>query len=265
MVERWPDCLVFQATGFGECLTAQQAIDRARKFLLGLEAVSPWRRPFDVSGITVKHANLRIAEDLSDFDQVVMRALSSYTDVKYTNPGKPENWHLTSSSLSPYGFRTSFSDYIQRKKQSQRVDVSLKSSGSTKAMAHFVSVITIRKFLPGEVNERWSQAENVRTIFDYMIDFFDPINCIVYSHKLIQGITDINADRFLLGWLTYTRNPRFRPQLVGTPRVRDYRDGILIELGDDASVLSDPKNREYLTEIRDKLRAAGIADWLKME
>jgi len=265
MGSRWPDYLIFQATGVGDSITAQRAIDQARKFLLGLEAASPWKRPFDVSGITAKHANLPIAEDLSDFDQVVMQALASYKDVKYINYDEPENWKLGPNSLSPYGFTTSFSDYIQRRNQSLRIDVSIRTPGISQAPATFVATISVRAFLCGEVNEEWSSKATAHNVFDYMIDFFNPINCVVYSNESAKDIIDFEMDQFLLGWLTYTRNSRFSVVLAGDYRVRNYRDGILISLGEDVSVLTDPKKRGQMIEIRDKLRAAGVSDWLKPE
>ena len=81
MAFSFPDSLGFGASAQGGQVTARQSLELAKRFLLGLEAVSPWRRPFDVSGMTAQTGNLPIAKDLSDFDDVGMRALGSYTDV----------------------------------------------------------------------------------------------------------------------------------------------------------------------------------------
>ena len=40
-----------------------------------------------------------VAADLSDFDEVVMRALRSYDDVRYYNENDPDNWKLTPEFL----------------------------------------------------------------------------------------------------------------------------------------------------------------------
>jgi hypothetical protein len=100
----FPDELIIQASGFGPGMTARQSIQRTKKILLDLETISPWRRPFVVSGSTKETRDMPIAADLSDFDEVVMRALKSRVDVRYYNENDPDNWKLTPDSLSPYGF-----------------------------------------------------------------------------------------------------------------------------------------------------------------
>ena len=110
MSDSTPDAMVIQASGFGPAMTARQSIERAKKIMLDLEAISPWRRPFKVSGRTEETDNMPIAEDLADFDEVVMRALQSYDDVRYQNENDASNWRLTPDSHSPYGFRETFSD-----------------------------------------------------------------------------------------------------------------------------------------------------------
>ena len=110
-------------------MAASQALDQARKFLLGLETVSPWRRPFDVSGITAKCGNLPIREDFSDFDEVVMKALGSYKNIRYRNANDPDDWRLTMDAKSPQGFTTTFSDYVQKRSHEKSTVVSIKTSG----------------------------------------------------------------------------------------------------------------------------------------
>ena len=89
------DRLIVQVSGFGPGMTARQSIQRAKKIMLDLETISPWRRPFEVSGCTKETGDMPIAGDLSDFDEVVMRALQSYDDVRYYNENDPDNWRLT--------------------------------------------------------------------------------------------------------------------------------------------------------------------------
>jgi hypothetical protein len=105
-----PDELIVQVSGFGPVMTARQSIQRAKQIMLDLETISPWRRPFAVSGCTKETGDMPIAVDFSDFDQVVMRALRSYDDVRYYNENDPDNWKLTLDSLSPYGFRETFTN-----------------------------------------------------------------------------------------------------------------------------------------------------------
>ncbi len=97
--------------------------------MLDLEAMSPWRRPFKVSGCTKETGDMPIAADLSDFDEVVMRALRSSTNVRYYNENDPDNWELTPDSDSPYGFGEIFSDVRAEKEYSHSISVSLQGSG----------------------------------------------------------------------------------------------------------------------------------------
>ncbi len=83
-----------------ENLNARQALEKMRRFLIGLEKVSPWRRPFDVSGSTAEHANMPIAADLSEFDSVAMVALRDAEQTfRFINPDK-DNFNLDYESQS---------------------------------------------------------------------------------------------------------------------------------------------------------------------
>ena len=103
----FPDAMVIQASGFGPAMTARESILRAKKVILDLETISPWRRPFSVNGCTKETGDMPIAPDLSDFDEVVLRALESYSDIRYYNKNDPDNWNLTLDSFSPCGFHES--------------------------------------------------------------------------------------------------------------------------------------------------------------
>ena len=46
----FPDAMVIQAADFGPAMTARQSIQSAKKIMLDLGTMSPWRRPFAVSG-----------------------------------------------------------------------------------------------------------------------------------------------------------------------------------------------------------------------
>jgi hypothetical protein len=52
-----------------------------------------------------------------------------------------------------------------------------------------------------------------------------------------------------LGWLNYTRDPKVAGLLTRTGKAIPYRAGVLLKLGEDASVLSDPKIDAELIEI----------------
>ena len=55
------DRLIIQVSGFGPGMTARQSIQRAKKIMLDLETISPWRRPFEVSGCTKETGDMPIA------------------------------------------------------------------------------------------------------------------------------------------------------------------------------------------------------------
>ena len=59
----FPDAMVVQALDFGPGMTARQSIQTAKKIMLDLEMISPWRRPFAVSGCTKETGDMPIAAD----------------------------------------------------------------------------------------------------------------------------------------------------------------------------------------------------------
>jgi hypothetical protein len=266
MTSRFPDSMVLQAIGPGPQLTARQAVQRSKDFLMGMERISPWSRPFDVSGTTAEHGNMPIAEDWSDFNEVVMKALSDYDDIKYHNEGAPDNWRLTLDSRSPYGFRSTFSDFVQKRKNQEAVGISIQTPGKPPRWDYALIAIDVPLFQPTERNRDWSRPETVHAIFNYLIDFCDPTFCVVYgSHQNLRNRVRVNGalvDGGRLGWLTYFKNPRLQMALSGDRRAAQYRGGTLLTLGDDsAAALTDPKVDEEILEVRQKLRVAGVSDW----
>ncbi|HXZ17098.1 MAG TPA: hypothetical protein VEH77_14180, partial [Roseiarcus sp.] len=234
MSESRPDKMIIQTFGFGPSMTAQQSIRRARKILLDLEEISPWRRPFNVSGCTAATDDMRIAEDLSDFDKVVMHALQSYTEVRYYNEKEPDNLKLTPDSVSPYGFAETFSEECSEKEYMDRVCVSLQSSG----VQHQVSLddslynIEIPAFESGQVNTAWSDPGVVFNIFNYFVDNFDPLGSVVFGRNQLNRI-DTPESNYNMGWLNYTRDPKVAAVFSGTGKAVPYRNGVLLKFGDD--------------------------------
>ncbi|MGG6898841.1 hypothetical protein [Rhizobium sp. BR 315] len=268
MGSRFPDSMVFQAIGPGPHLTAKQAMERSKDFLIGMEKISPWSRPFDVSGTTAKHGNMPIAEDWSDFEDVVMTAFGDYDDVKYHNEGAPDNWRLTVDSRSPYGFRTTFSDFVQKRKNPETVGISIKTAGNPPRLDFSLVAVDVPSFQPAERNGNWSKPETVHAIFNYLLDFCDPTFCVVYgSDQNLRNRVRVNGalvDGGRLGWLTYFKNPRLQMALSGDPRATEYRGGTLLTLGDNSvAALTDSKVDEEILEIRNKLRVAGVSDWTR--
>ncbi len=254
----FPDELIIQASGFGPAMTARQSIQRAKKALLDLETISPWRRPFVVSGSTKETGNMPIAGDLSDFDEVVMRALKSRVDVRYYNENDPDNWNLTLDSLSPYGFGATYSNACSVGKNEERVSVSLDFAGVNKCVSrdNGIHVIGIRSFDHDQVNAAWSDPAVVRRIFDYFIDNYDPKKCTVYGSH--QNLRISSQPNYTIGWLNYTREPKVADVFAKTGKAVPYRAGVLLKLGEDVSVLSDPKIDGELKEIGEMLWLPGV-------
>ncbi len=254
----FPDELIIQASGFGPAMTARQSIQRAKKALLDLETISPWRRPFVVSGSTKETGNMPIAGDLSDFDEVVMRALKSRVDVRYYNENDPDNWNLTLDSLSPYGFGATYSNACSVGKNEERVSVSLDFAGVNKCVSrdNGIHVIGIRSFDHDQVNAAWSDPAVVRRIFDYFIDNYDPKKCTVYGSH--QNLRISSQPNYAIGWLNYTREPKVADVFAKTGKAVPYRAGVLLKLGEDVSVLSDPKIDGELKEIGEMLWLPGV-------
>ena len=255
----FPDAMVIQASGFGPAMTARQAIQRARKVILDFETISPWRRPFAVSGSTKETNRMPIAEDLSDFDEVVMRALQSREDVRYYNENDPDNWRLTPDSYSPYGFGEIFSDAHAVKGYSGSISISLDSAGAERSVSHHNSVYSVRIpfYAHDQINAAWSKPNVVYSIFNYLIDNYNPLKCVVFSTEQALRISQAGRD-YTLGWLNYSRNPTVAGVFTKTGKAVPYRAGVLLKLGDDVSILTDPKTEAELIEIGQLLSSAGV-------
>ncbi len=254
----FPDAMVIQAADFGPAMTARQSIQSAKKIMLDLETMLPWRRPFAVSGCTKETNRMPVAADLSDFDEVVMRALRSYDDVRYYNENDPDNWKLTPDSYSPYGFGETFSDVHAEEDYWRSISVSLNASGLKNNLScdNGVYSISIPFYEPGQINAAWSDPAVAHRLFDYFIDTYNPLKCTVYGSYQILKISP--QPNYAIGWLNYTSEEKVAEIFARTGKAVPYRAGTLLKLGDDASVLSDPKIDAELKEIGEALWLPGV-------
>lgn len=261
MSDSFPDALIIQASRFGPVMTARQSIQRAKKILLDLERISPWRPPFNVSGCTAATGDMPIAADLSDFDEVVMRALQSYDDIRYYNDNDNDknDWKLTTESMSPYGFAETFSMVGTDEEYKNRISVRLQSSGIKERISLDDSLynIIIRAYERDHVNAAWSDQSVVSGIFDYLVSNYNPLRCVVYGRCQLSRI-EVSGWNYTMGWLNYTRDLKTADVFHSTGRAIPYHGGVLLKLGDDVSVLSDPKIDEELIAIRKTLRSVGV-------
>ncbi len=240
-------------------MRASEILKIQKEFLLRLEEISPWSRPFDVSGTTRDKSNLPIAVDLSDFDDVMLRALDD-KEFLFLNEDNPENKRITPKSRCHFGFEASFSDTVQRESDITRVTVHVGGGGNDGRGA---ASVRVKSFERGQENEPWSKPDVALSIFEMILNFGDPYFCNLYSTDFDNQITQWGIDQYYLGWLSFTKNLKVRTALEGHPNVTNYRDGILIKLGDNISVFKDTTAKTTAIEIRDALRAAGAIDWME--
>ena len=259
------DKLTFSAAWKGQPMVAQEVVDAMREFLVGLARVSPWGPPFDATGSTYRQAHMPIAEDLSDFDEVALKAMDN-KEVRFFSASEPGTMRIRPDSRTVFGMDATFSDYPQKKLKKHAVTISIGLGSSDGSCGGGVG-IGVPFYTPfTEENGKWGVGKQPLAVFDYLMGFFDPFCCAVYSTEFLDSIRakwGEGDDGLLLGWMSYTRNPKVRAALAGDPRARDYRGGILLELGDSVDAFDDPAVRNVAIEIRDKLRAAGATDWME--
>jgi hypothetical protein len=115
--------------------------------------------------------------------------------------------------------------------------------------------------MPGQLNESWGNKDSVFSILNYLIDFSNPMICVVSSYD--QTVDVFRDVHYFLGWLTYTRDPAMIAALAGDPHVTPFRDGVLITVGEDVTTMETEETLKQLARLRDKLTAAGITSWPK--
>ncbi|KZB54305.1 hypothetical protein AUP41_00715 [Thalassospira xiamenensis] len=210
-----------------------------------------------------------IAEDLSNFDEVVFRAMDN-KDVRFFSDTDPHTMRIRPDSRSVFGVRAMFSDLPQRKLKKSMVTIDM-GMGSSDGSCNSGLSIRVPFYAPyTEENGIWAMSkemEQPEAIFEFLIDFFDPYFCSVYSSAFVMDLVewgiDINSP---IGWRSYVRSPKVVEALVGDSHVSGYREGVLIEIGDTPLVFKDSEAREHALavaiEIRDKLRVAKATDWM---
>ncbi|WOE73758.1 hypothetical protein [Alterisphingorhabdus coralli] len=264
------DNLVFSAVWKGKPMTAQEVVNVMREFLIGLERISPWEVPFDVSGNSKKQAHMPIAEDLSDFEDVVLKAMDD-KEVRFFSETEPKTMRIRHDSKSVFGMRAMFSDYPLKKVKKSIVTVNM-GMGSSDGSCNSGVNIRVPFYTPYvEENGIWAMSkelEQPEAVFDYLIEFFDPYFCSVYSSAFTSEVTEWGVDiNSPIGWRSYVRSPKVIEALAGDSRVSDYCKGALIQIGDTPLVFKDNQARNKslssAIEVRDKLRAAGATDWME--
>ena len=204
-----------------------------------------------------------IAEDLSDFDEVVLYAMDD-PEVRFFSDSEPDTMRIKPNSRSVFGMSALFSNHPQKKLKKHAVMVNIGMGSSDGSVGSGVR-IKIPYYMPNvEENGEWAMREagQPQAVFEYLIDFFDPYLCEVYPLDFATSITEWGIDGNLnIGLYSYSKNPKVRALLGSDPHVSDYRDGILLTLGDNVDVFRDPDTRNTAIGIRDKCRAAKVTRW----
>lgn len=263
------DRLILSAGWAGEPLNAQEAAAVMRTVLERLENVSPWCRPLDVSGLTAKQSHLRIAEDFSDFETEVFKAMQN-KNVRYFSEKQPAEKAILPDSKSVFGFHATFSNYPLQTTKTKAVTVEM-IMGSSDGSCPSGVTISVPKFYPADAeNAVWSSLDpkNVaRAVFDLFLDQFDPRFCSVHSssfkNELCEWGKDINSP---IGIFNYVAAPKVVAALASLPDVRRFRNGIIFQLAQSPAAFANPAERDRLMKdaavVRDLLRAANATDWM---
>lgn len=258
------DELIIGATWYTPTLNAGEVIELLKEFIVKVEAISPWTRPFDVSGPSRKLACMPIDNSLSDFDAVVLKALDSPYE-RFFTPGDEMRKSINPLAASMSGMSATFSDSIQREGvgtigSDLRVSISFRIGAIREGEQSGMS-IAIRDYEPGQVDEQWSKSEVVEGILDLMISSFNPICASAWSANHDKEITDFPNDIYNMNWMSYTKKAAIMKVLKEFPQTRDYGQGVMVKLGDDVSTVSDPLAKKQAMLIRDRLTEAGCRDW----
>ena len=260
------DYLIFNASWNGRPMVAKEVVELMREFLRALSRISSWEPPFDVSGSSMRLMHMPIKEDLSDFDEIVFKAMDD-KKVRFFSDNRPDEMRIRPDSRTVYGMRATFSDYPQRTSKRNIVTVSIRAGSSDNSFGSGIH-IKIPSYKPYiEENGIWAisdELEQPEAIFELLLDFCDPYMCTICSQEFLSDITDREIDiNSPIGWMSYSRNPKIITALKDDPRASDFKGGILIKLGDNVSVFEDSMARKAAIEIRDKLRAADATNWME--
>ena len=258
------DELVFGAGWRGRPMAAQEAANAMREFLVGLARISSWEPPCDVSGSTKRPAPLAIAEDLSDFDDAVLKAMAAAS----FRASEAETGNVAPCAETAFGWCARFSDAPQRKTEEHTISIDIRLGASDRFGDSGIAIRVPSYKSYVEENGIWvmDELEHPQAVFEYLMDFLDPYCCAIHSTGFLDGISVQRSEGMgglLLGPMSYTRSAKVRAALAGDSRVSEYRGGLLLMLNDRVDCFHDPAFRESAIEIRDKLRAAEATDWME--
>lgn len=251
------DELIISAYFYGGPERAIDIADYSKSFLEYLETVSPWKRPFNVSGNKISTAEMPIYEDMSNFYDLLFLAWKSSRRVYYDAEGSRT---LTFSELhtSPLGFSITFSDLPQGVKNEHRVSISFSMGKQYRQNVqsrnlHNAVLVSVRKFKDGERNSNWADREVIEKIMLHLISELNPFECSVWSScSVLHEVDGVNIPH-KFNWLTYITEKKICSELSKNLAAREFRDGLWFEFGRDVDTLSSPDVREAVEVIGRKI------------
>ena len=198
------DELVFGAGWRGRPMAAQEAANAMREFLVGLARISSWEPPCDVSGSTKRPAPLAIAEDLSDFDDAVLKAITAAS----FRASEAETGNVAPCAETAFGWCARFSDAPQRKTEEHTISIDIRLGASDRFGDSGIAIRVPSYKSYVEENGIWvmDELEHPQAIFEYLMDFLDPYCCAIHSTGFLDGISVQRSEGMgglLLGPMSY--------------------------------------------------------------
>lgn len=242
-------------------MPVREIISFTKKLILELEEVSPWKRPIDATGPKRDLGNLKISNDLSDFEDVVLKTMTA-DKMKYIKDPDDGDYSVALDSTSYGACAINLSDFPQRKSVNESVMIRMNANSKKLKKTIHGFGLSVPQFRPDEINQEWSDQKVVREVVRFLIEFLDPVYLSVIESTRTFSVLERGVDKYKLGWISYTSNKNFVDALSGFPDTRSFHNGILIDLGESVSTLNNPEADKKVLKIRDHLREFGATDWL---
>ena len=255
-----PDQLMIAAYFTTGPQTVGDCLSTIKEVLGTLEQLTPWSRPFDVSGPVSRLNCLPVDEDMSNFEDLVFECWKAGKHVFYDAQGK-RTLDIAPDKIPGRAIAVSFSDSIQRNDSTNRVDIRFSIGGDNETRTPTIPysiVIGIRNYKDADTNAAWSTPSVVKAVMHYLIDRFSPVSCSAWDHKhLVNEIDGMTFDH-KLNWLSYTANARVLDVLRTYPQSAPYAQGLWIELGEDARTIESELARSRVVDMGRALLKADL-------
>ena len=255
------DELIIGAYFYGNAERVIDIVDFARNLLKEIEKISPWSQPFDVSGYTKATSDLLVKEDLSNFNDVLLKVWKSSDRVYYDLDGT-RTLEISENYSVKTGLRVTFSNFIQSQDESNRVSISLHMGQdhiglASKNVPNNV-LISVPKYRSGQINNSWAQKEVVEGLMRYLIDLVKPYQCAAFSSRNTVSEVDGRISLYKFNWLTYISVPEVCDLLSDSTFARECDEGLWFDFGNDVNTVATPCVKEAAMDINRRLIGANL-------